>query len=517
MMKTKYLILAFIAILGSLITSCSDFLQEDTRAILSPDGFITNQESANLALNGLQGQLTGTADMNQLLGTDQGVVGRNSIAAGWISAVYQHDATHPTVLKSWSTNYTAVKDANFLLSSIEGADVTDEIRGSTKAQALFYRAIFYWNLSTTFGDVPYWRNELDIEAVSMLGKTDAEVIQQDMIDDLQEAIESGYLSTDTWQGNGGRPTVWAARMLKAHFHIWLKQWSEARTELKEVIEKSPHGSTLGDFGDTYREGSETHNEIIFGREFIANVQNNASLNVFHYQAANENPNAKKAMAEVDVFTNSAAMTLRKSFADTYDENDARKKYTVWENYTLSSGTEAVFNWIYIPKFMRCTLPIEDPLMTTPEAKSKSSDSYKLFKLSEAYLLLSEAEFMIGGSSIEALAALNAVRTRANLTSLTVMTIEDIYRERAWELAAEGFIGRKRDLIRWGIFESTIYATPQAERAAGATESAIERAMDDSTYITNGADGKYYYYPIPTEELLKAEDIGSALTQNPLWE
>ena len=223
------------------------------------------------------------------------------------------------------------------------------------------------------------------------------------------------------------------------------------------------------------------------------------------------------MAETNVFSRSAALTLRKSFAITYDANDARKPYNVWDSYTLANGTLAIFNFIYIPKLMRAALPISDPLMQNPDPLGASGEPGRTFRLSDAWLLLAEAVFMIDGSSTAALAAINTVRERANLPDLTVMTIKDIQNERAWELAAEGFFGRKNDLIRWGILESTVMATPAAERAAGAYSLAITRAMDDSTHIADAPMGRHRVYPILVKEILKSQNIGGALVQNPVWE
>jgi hypothetical protein len=168
--------------------------------------------------------------------------------------------------------------------------------------------------------------------------------------------------------------------------------------------------------------------------------------------------------------------------------------------------------------MRACLPLEDPLMETADIKNYSSNSAKFFRISEAYLCLAEAEFMIDSTSTDAsVAALNVVRERAGLDPLSTMTHEDLRNERAWELAGEGFTGRKKDLIRWGMLETTVIATPDAETAAGAYSTAITRAQDEADIISAAETGKYRIYPIPNDELEISEQIGGALEQNPLWE
>jgi hypothetical protein len=519
-MKTKYLIIAFIAVFFGIISSCDEFLEENTSALLTPDNYFNNEEEANLALNGIQGQMSGGQNMSDFLGTDLGVYGRSVASNSMNPGIYNYDADNTVIASAWTNAYEGIKDCNFLLSRIVESSLSDEVIGNTYAQTLFYRAIFYWQLTVQFGDVPYWRDELDMDYVSLLGKTDASEIQEGMIADLEEAISSGYLSTDKWNENDSRPTIWAARMLKAYYHMWLKQWDEARDELSEVTTNSPH-TLSDDYADIYREGNERHDEIVFGKENLSTAAiaySNGSHANAHYNSAGENVSTRTVMSSLDIWQSTGGMTLLKSFADTFDDNDARKLYNVWSSYTYESGTTVSFNWIYMPKLMRSTTPLEDPLMQTADINKYSSNTTKLFRFSEAYLCLAEAEFMIDSTSTAAsLAAINVVRERVGLDPLTVMTHEDIRNERAWELAGEGFTARKRDLIRWGMLESTVIATPDAETAAGGYSKAITRAQDAADIISGAATGKYRVYPIPNDELEMSAQIGGLLVQNPLWE
>ena len=519
-MKTKYLIVALITLLCGVITSCDNFLDEDTRALLTPDNFFNNEEEVNLALNGIQGQMPSGDNMSDFLGTDLGVYGRSVASNSMKPGIYNYDADNSVIANLWTTNYSGIKDCNFLLSRIVQSSLSDDVIGSAYAQAKFYRAIFYWELTVQFGDVPYWRDELDMDYVSMIGKTDATEIQEDMIADLDSAISSGYLSTDKWNDNDSRPTVWAARMLKAYYHMWLKQWSEARDELREITTNSPH-TLSDDYADIYREGNELSDEIIFGKEnssTAAKAYSNGNHANAHYNSAGENASTRTVMSSLDIWQSTGGMTLLKSFADTFDDNDKRKLYNVWSSYTYDDGTVVNFNWIYMPKLMRACTPLEDPLMQTADINKYSSNTCKIFRLSEAYLCLAEAEFMIDSTSTsESLAAINVVRERAGLDPLTDMTHEDIRNERAWELAGEGFSCRKRDLIRWGMLESTVIATPAAEAAAGGYSKAISRAQDAADIISGAETGKYRVYPIPNDELQMSQQIGGALVQNPLWE
>jgi len=514
-MKIKYIIIAFATVLCGLMISCEDFVKEEPKGLLTPDNFFKNEAEANLALNGLQAGAPDAGGLGTMAGTDIGVIGR-SIPGGWRSAIYDYDVEYGG---SWSGQYANIKNANLVIAGLERSSLPDNIKNRAMAQALFYRAIFYFVLTTDYGDVVYWRDELVMEDVMFLGKTDADVIQQDMIKDLEDALSLGALPTGKWSGNNALPTEWSVRMLKAYYHIWQEEWDKARTELIAVTGSSPHVLNP-DYADMYRQGNEMHDEIVFGKEHFKDIRALVSRRheQCHFNNAAENPATRTAMKEVGVYARSAAQTLRKSFADTYDDNDARKRYNVWDRYTLADGTEAVFNYIYIPKLQRSFTPIGDPLMQDDDPTWSSSEPGRTFLLSDAWLLLAEADFMLnGGTSQVALDAINEIRARTTLPDYTSITIDDIRNERAWELCGEGFMGRKKDLIRWGILESTVLAMPAAETAAGAYIVAIEYAQDEADIIAAAPIGKFQVFPIPLNEIQRSDDIGGALVQNPLWE
>jgi hypothetical protein len=515
-MKNKYKILSILIAVLFVTISCDDFLEEDAKGTLTPDVFYQNEEEMVLALNGLQENMYNVGQgLYNFLGTDVGVIGRFAIPGGWKPGVYDYDVSTGGIENPWINLYKGVLDANFTIQSLKTSSLPDNVKGNGIAQGLFYRAFFYYYLTTHWGDVPYWRDGAILEEVALLGKTEVATIQADMIADLEEAISSGNLSTAKWSENGGRPSIWAARMLKAHFHMWQQEYPEARTELIEITTNSGHDLNA-DYADMYRQGNELHDEIVYGLEFLYEVKNAGISGTAHPNARGENADANAAFQETGVYTRSAATTLRKSFADTYADTDLRKPYNVWNSHTLIDNTVAQFEWTYIPKLMGAALPVSDPLFSDPEIIRLSGMPTRLMLISEAYLLLSEAELMINGSTPAALAAINKVRQRAGLTDLAVVTIEDIRIERAWEFTGEG-IGRKTDLVRWGILESTVLAMPAAETNAGTNQLAIDRATDEAAKISAGKPGQYVSLPIPHGDILRSQNFNGNLTQNPLWE
>ncbi|HEX2627933.1 MAG TPA: RagB/SusD family nutrient uptake outer membrane protein [Chitinophagaceae bacterium] len=88
--------------------------------------------------------------------------------------------------------------------------------------------------------------------------------------------------------------------------------------------------------------------------------------------------------------------------------------------------------------------------------------FPMFRLAEANLIFAEAVLRggTGGTNVEALAAVNALRTRAygNATgNLGALTLQDVLDERARELYWEG--KRRTDLIRFNQFHTNTYLWP----------------------------------------------------------
>lgn len=501
-----------IAFLGVFI-SCEDFLDEDAKGLLTPDTFFQNAEEATLAINKLnQNIYKGTA--NFFMGTDVGVTARFKHSAATRFAMYDFDVTSNKL--TWGDEYATIRDANLALASIERSTLSDEVKGASTAQALFFRAFQYINLVTIYGDVPFVVDEItDLEALSLIGQTDGDEILTAMIADLNSAINSGLLATSTWGDNDGRPTIWAARMLKAYAHIWLEEWTEARTELIAITTGYPHSLNDYSYQDKYYEGNEVHPEVIFGKQYLQDILSTRTTEASPNTQLDKN--VKDACNELGMLNGSASYSLRRSFADTYDENDARKIYNVWDEYTFEGTTTPVqFPAVYMPRLMRAPVPVEDPLFAVEEPTKNSSAPDRIFLLADAYLLLAEAEFMIDGSSVAAVNAINAVRERTTLALYTSITMDDIRNERAWEMSGEGFWGRKRDLIRWGILDQTVVAIPAAETAAGASALAIQYAQESADIIANSPANRFTQYPVPLVELQQSQSIGGALVQNPLW-
>ena len=80
--------------------------------------------------------------------------------------------------------------------------------------------------------------------------------------------------------------------------------------------------------------------------------------------------------------------------------------------------------------------------------------FPLFRAADAYLMLAECAARGAADNAKGLDALNAVRERAGVATLSSFTAQDVLDERGRELLWEGH--RRSDLIRFGQFTTADY-------------------------------------------------------------
>lgn len=505
-------ILAFI-ILSILVSSCEDFLQEDPRGNLSAEQYFNSKEEC---INGINGVISGfthiwitSSLINTLnMGTDQVFMPWPVPAAGMLHGYYNAPATDSRILGYWELLYAGVRDVNMVISRIEKSSIDDPVKATLLGEAKFWRAFIYYYLVTLWGDVPFWVDELDIDHVSKLGKTDANDILEFLLADLDEA--DLVLPSTTFGNNGGRATKWAAKMLKARIHLWQKNWEGAKLESSDIIQESPHG-LLANFGDIFRASNEKNAEIIFAVEFQKDMISSIIPNQYRPAARFEN----HILPAPGWFDGLGCWCFYQSFVDTYEADDVRRKYTVLD---YINGVKTNYNWCL--KYMELPYPEDDPLIDaySPSLNTGRDDIY--MRLGDTYLVLAEAENELNGPTITAFDAVNEIRNRAGLEDLPSDLSKDglrqaIRAEISKELAGE-HIGRKRDLIRWGILIETVKSVPALEAIAQLNPDLRTtyktKAMTEANRAAGFVSEKWNFFPIPGSEL----DRNPSLVQNPLW-
>lgn len=444
-----------------LVSGCNDFLAEDPRGVLSPDGFFTSDQEARAAVNGLyvplyDGALYGSYGIKRFYMYGADVIEPSREGGGSLNDINNYtlsEARDAGARGAWEQLYKIVQDANVILDRGEGNEaLSPAVREQAIGETLYLRAFAYYHLTNMFGDVPYYREALPIEEIQALGRFDATQIREELVQDLQRAQD--LLPDSYGTAERGRASRWAAATLMVKIYLILEAWEAARDKAVEIIDNSPH-RLLDDYADVFDPGNSYNDEIIWSIVFVKDLNPTITTDLFTPRLRDEprNSDEKEALQEAlearnEGFTGYGLAIPKCGFVDAFPQDDLRRPSNIVESYL---GFE--LNYPYMPKMWNLD-QINSP-------RQNHGENYIVFRLADVYLMAAEAENELNGPA-EAYQYINAVRERAYdpeqpLSGLSQQQFrEALYDERKWELAGEGH--RRMDLIRWGILLDVVRET-----------------------------------------------------------
>ena len=103
---------------------------------------------------------------------------------------------------------------------------------------LALRALSYYHLTNLWGDVPYYRENISIDEIGTLGRTDKDRIRTEILADLQQAQD--LMPDAVTERENGRATSWVAAMVMAKIYLIQENWQAARDKSLEIINNSQY-------------------------------------------------------------------------------------------------------------------------------------------------------------------------------------------------------------------------------------------------------------------------------------
>lgn len=515
----------FLAALGafSVVLACNDkqFLTEQPFDFIGPANFYRNGGDAVAAINGVYADFINS--------TGDNYYGRNFVmlvehtTEMWTSRlsatnersqpdVYAIPVSHAYVQSVWASAFDAINRANSVLDHVPGIDMDTTMRKRIIGEAKFLRATHYFNLVRMFGGVPIKVHETaGLDSLAIPRNTAAEVyalIEQDLKDAIT-ALPSAkaYTGSDV-----GRASRGAAKTLLAKVYLQragtgvgtAADWANALAMAKQVQTDgdyalvSDYKSLFDFFGGTV---NERNNEVIFAIENVRAPSLGGRISS-HMAPTNTAP-------FLGASTN-GSFEAESIWFHTFRADDKRRDGTfifTWNkggtNVTWNEAQTASQAYASETPFPRKFL---DVLMT---GTGQEEPNYIVLRYAEVLLMIAEAANEVGnGPTTEAYAAVNAVRARAGIPSMTPGLSHDLFRdsvfnERRWELALEGPNGYFDSQRNWNWAKARV---EESMKRARSSSSKFPKA--NNTPIPD----KYKLMPIPQ----RAIDLNKLLQQNPGW-
>ncbi|BAV06665.1 Starch-binding associating with outer membrane [Filimonas lacunae] len=308
---------------------------------------------------------------------------------------------------NWSDSYVAIQRANVVLNRIDAVSYqTDSVKTARKGAMKFVRALIYFNLVRTYGDVPLVTKETtNTNDYFGQGRTNKDTIYTQIVKDLKDAITALPAVADQ---KGGIVKT-AAQALLGKVYLTLAQYPEAIAILNTVVNSGVH-SLLSTPGSIFSLSNELNAEIIFAVQFAAGVNGNTEGSPLQQQSS---PSGFISGAKGHNLP-------------------TRYLYNMYSNADLRKGTYLDTTKQGVPYCKKYTANASNP--------TDGGSDFVVLRYADVLLMLAEASNE-SGNTADALTYLNKIRNRAGLTSFLIEDQTQIRNEislqRQLELVGEG--------------------------------------------------------------------------------
>ena len=433
-MKLHKLTLASLIFLSA---GCTDFLDLSPRDTANVGNFYRNAADMQAAVDAAYGMLASAGEYSYAYYNVSEVRSDNTF--NWEGGGNLPDAeldqfkmssTNEIVRLMWIDTYRGILACNTVLEHIGGANMDDALRQRFIAEAKFLRALKYFNLVRTFGDVPLVLKETKSvdEGYSQARVAQSEVYAQ-IIADLTDAASQlpvSYSGKDI-----GRATKGSAKALLGKVYLTTRDFAKAKDILKEVIDQGNY-KLLADYAALWPAANANNEESIFEVQFKKGGTGTGSS--FYNNFAPRNSGSSVIQIGFAGGRNIPTADLIAA----YEAGDARKAVSLSEGYTDNVTGKYVAD--------PYTLKYRD----TPFAEGDADNNWMVLRYADVLLMYAEAINETTGPNAEAFDAINAIRKRAKLAVLPAGLSKAAFalaieHERQVELAFEGH--RWFDLVR----------------------------------------------------------------------
>ncbi len=333
------------------------------------------------------------------------------------------------------------------LNGISGANI-DEAK-AMRAEAKFLRAQAYYHLLDLYGNVPFVDETTFGTVPKQIMRADLfKYVESELLasaNDLKPARSNEYGRLD----KGAAWTLLAKLYLNAKVYTGAERNADVITYTEKVIGA---GYTLNSsYANLFLADNHLNNpENIFSIVYDgARTQTNGGTTFMVHAAIG----GTMKPAEFGVNGGWGGIRTTKAFVQKFENSDLRGRFYK-DGQTLEINDLGNFNdgyaFIKYKNVKSTGAPgVDDNWVEADLA---------VYRLADVYLMYAEAVVRGGGGSMAtAISYVNALRARANASSISVLDLNFILDERARELSWENT--RRTDLIRFGKFTSSAYLWP----------------------------------------------------------
>lgn len=527
----KYIKIIVFVLLASITTSCEDYLVTESNSTFTETTAFANLDFATKAVYGIYEKFTNPNfydyyymytkidnDIECAFNPDEG--------AKWSLAHYAGTEGSSKLEEMWAILFLTIERANICIDNIPKSPIWEGEYAKEAHQlygeAVTLRALCYYELITTWGDVPFSVKSTQAGDDFYQPKTERDSIYEYLIQDLKDVEEYVPWMRETHTAervNKGFVKGLRARMALAYAGYslrnktletrrgrnWQDYYQIANQECREIMESGKHqlNPSFENIFKTLQSYSQdlNNNEVLFEIAF-GRLKSGTLGQYFGMPHHSSDPKYGRASGNVKVplsyyYSFDRKDSRRNASVELY--NYSNKSYLSKQRLVSTNGTS-----FSICKWRKSWIV---PSMGGDNLNVKYTGvNFPMMRYADVVLMFAETENEINGGPTQAAKdALSLIRKRAFPESLWASKVvnyvdsvsvskDDFFNaivdEKAWEFGGGEFL-RKYDLIRWNLLGPKIKEMK---------EECLKIINDDPEYASLVPDYIFWKYKDDNETL-----------------
>lgn len=519
-MKLRYII-PVIAAAGLSLSSCNDWLQEDTPGTQKFNDFFINGAVAVQTVNACYAPAAweynpGAYFSEWYIGdiaSDDALKGGQDKADD--SNAYDIDNFKVTInnnilLNYYRAKYQGVARCNLALREVAKIEPDKYMSQSRKncllGEAHFMRAYYYFQLVKVFGGVPLIDHVIETSTQWQQPRATAEQVYDHIIADLTAADSLLWNRSQYAAADLGRATRGAAQayLCKAYLYAgkpdkayeWGKKWATEQYGKEYQL--------LSLFDENFTLMGENSQESIFELQYMADPTSDYGEGFGFTRGTFTTILTRPRVSSLGSKRGWGFNHPTQNLFDEFEDGDPRRDLTIGQ-LSATESQEVEANYLGNSYYNLKTSMAEQGTFPSLDHDSRGPKNYIMMRAADALLLYAEAALESGRDKAAAKWALEQVRARARqmvnhvcLPQFPNYGYADtdeglrqaIRHERRVELAMEGH--RWYDIVRWGIAAKLM----DKDNGSYASRESAEARAEMAKFIPC----KHELFPLPAEEL-----------------
>lgn len=193
--------------------------------------------------------------------------------------IYNVNLVSTSSICNWRSIYRTINYCNTVIDKGPGVmendpTLTQESLNNSLSEAYTIRALMYFYLARSFGDVPLKLTATTSdEDLVQLPKTSQQKVLEQIVADLSKAEPTAVTTFGNKPADKGRVTKYTINAIQADVYLWMERYDDCIAACSKIVNSGMFGLLSGNsLYNLFAEGGNT-NEAIFELQYDAQAQN----------------------------------------------------------------------------------------------------------------------------------------------------------------------------------------------------------------------------------------------------